>query len=258
YQPSNAMRQASFMPHADARVQGELARDFLLARTAFFAGGTDFRFEPSREFPGSLNIDLGLLSRGYMGTAAAIDHRGYFLTAAHNLKGVKQPWYLVIPNGNNFQILRPRLVWRSDETNGDPPDLAVLHVSQELKHAFTWASEFKPGDVVYGVGIAKLPLRLQPELFAGTLLQKPVVMKNSIPSDIFHSAPIRIGDSGGPLVSSDGQLVGVEVEFQLKGEAAFHLLFGGVVRRPDLAHLQTKLDDDYRMLLAALPAASPP
>jgi len=51
YRPTDRERAASFAPYAGARIGGDSARDFILARSGILLEGPDLAFEPSVKNP---------------------------------------------------------------------------------------------------------------------------------------------------------------------------------------------------------------
>jgi S1-C subfamily serine protease len=186
---------------------------------------------------------------GSIGSAAAIDHRGYLITAAHCVSG-KSPrlWMLDWKEGTTtvkLEAKSTRVVWRGDTSKGEP-DLAVLRISEPLARVFTWASAYKAGDIVAAIGpnydIPKEsePLALQIESFAGRIVRS----KASTHQSILLEAPAHPGDSGGPVILPDGSLLGITSEGGWL--LTFRLLrHRALVVRPDLPWLQSIIDKDF-------------
>src|SRR5215510_1121496 len=82
-----AERDASFSPYIDAKVGQEILGQYLFDRAVILLSGK--RFEVLDTNAATLTY-----TNGSHGIATAIDRRGYFLTAAHVVKG---PVWLAFP-----------------------------------------------------------------------------------------------------------------------------------------------------------------
>ena len=244
-----AERDASFSPYKEARIGQESLWNYLIYRSGVLLSAESFDTtstgEHSFHFTGK--------GSGGFGTAAAIDKRGYFLTAAHCVE--QGQFRLAFLHDGKMQVEPVRIVWRGDMKKREP-DLAILCVSRPIGPTFQWAAEFTNGSPVVDVG-----LRLdddarnsQPQLMAGRVLD----ISHALSADslgyavVSHSSPLRPGDSGGPLVLSDGRLLGINF-YVRKGFQWSHFSFEqhSEAHRPDLVWLQKVIDAD-----AALQAMS--
>jgi len=203
-------RKASFyaLSHGEAGLAP--TKDFLTSRTAVLISGQHLAVSPSATNTEVFHFNAES-PRFETGCATPVDRRGYFLTAAHAV-GKEPPW-LVFGPGNKLQAERAHVVWRGVVTNGEP-DLALLWVPCPLGEVFEWASDFKAGDRVIGVGANQRPpsLDFQVVCFTGTLRESG--SKSEAEGGrcaVFHTAPLHKGDSGGPLVALDGRLIGINV-----------------------------------------------
>src|SRR5580658_2775973 len=102
-------RDASFLPYAGAKVGPVSLREFLLARSAVLFEGAQLSVTVSAADSRMVWIK-GAVSR--IGEAAAIDRRGYFLTAAHCVK--KGPFSLLFLDKGRLVAQPARVVWRGD------------------------------------------------------------------------------------------------------------------------------------------------
>jgi S1-C subfamily serine protease len=238
---TTAERDASFSPYNGAKVGEESLWNYLIYRSGILVGAESVDVTSTSEYTSHFNS-----TNSYYGTAAAIDERGYFLTAGHCLE--KGHVWLAFLRDGKLQMERARVVWRGNEKKREP-DLAVLCVSHPIGPVFQWAAAFTNGSPVVDVG-----LRLeddshhsQPQLMAGRVLK----VSEALSADslgytvVSHSSPLRPGDSGGPLVLSDGRLLGinffVRTDFQWN-----HLSFEqhSEAHRPDLVWLRKVIDAD--------------
>lgn len=232
-----AKRDASFAPYAATKVGEASLREFLLARSAVLFEGGQLSVTNSGTNSRFLSIK-GNVSR--FGTAAAIDRRGYFLTAAHCVK--QGPITLVFLDQSQLEAQTARVVWRGDVSKKEP-DLAIVQVSVPLQDVFDWTPEFTNGESIVAVGVSQVPHQpnMKTHCMAGKILVVAPGPEAVVPHYICisHDAPMHHGDSGGPLVSADGRLIGInynmDVEFQWKHFSIEPV--SGDAQRPDLEWL---------------------
>jgi S1-C subfamily serine protease len=252
--PTSAERSASFSAYARARIGGEQAGDYIIARSRFVFSGPN----PS---PTAGQPDVADLEgkQAEAGTATAIDPRGYFLTAGHCVGD--KPLFLLIISQEAGYVIPVRVVWRGQEGQ---LDLAILKVRESPGLApkyFEWARDFKPGDAVLAAGVSydtdtrKFNGFIEP--FAGRILSVSALKGSSPPGQtILHDSPGRPGDSGGPLVTPDGRLVGItvgasgafEFPYWIHKSVPLQIPFQRVAARalrPDLDWLRRTIDDDF-------------
>jgi S1-C subfamily serine protease len=208
-QSTSKERRASFSAYGDTKIGQEATTNFLLSRTAFLITGVHLALTLSATEPGVFNYSVANKKIEF-GSAAAVDRRGYFLTAAHCVGN--EPLYLVFGRGSELRAERASIVWRGNSSKKEP-DLAVLCVPHTIGHVFEWATNYKVGDQVIAVGPN---YNHQPDFkvvcFSGSILE---CLKSSATKageiSISHSAPGHKGDSGGPLVDRDGRLLAINV-----------------------------------------------
>jgi len=247
-----AERNASFSAYKDVKVAEESLRAYLITRSGILLEAENLN-TTSR---GTYSVRFPTKNALSYGTAAAIDKRGYFLTAAHCVeKG--QVWLAFLRDGK-LRVDHARIVWRGDFKKRDP-DLAILCVSHPIDQTFQWAAGFTNGSPVVGVGlrVEDHPRNLQPQCMAGRVLKVSGALgKDSLYySVVSHSSPLRHGDSGGPLTLTDGRLLGINV-IASPGFQWNHLSFAieyGEAHRPDLVWLRKVIETD-----AASPSRSWP
>jgi S1-C subfamily serine protease len=182
--------------------------------------------------------------------AAAIDRRGYFLTAAH--VAADEPLSLVFFDGARLRALPARVVAKlSNNHKQSKLDIAVLHVSAELSEVFQWAdlSKVHRSDRLLEIGRAAIHDQskaggivtkgiVAPAAFVGKF--RKTINLRSGGTAIRSEIPARHGDSGGPLLTLEGKLLGVECGFTKP------LLRRGyeVANRPDLKWLTDIINAD--------------
>jgi len=235
-----AEREASFAPFKEAKVGATGLREYLIARSAILLQAGDL--EATNSSTNFLWIADARTVHA-CGMAAAIDRRGYFLTAAHCVKA-GQIW-LIFPRAGKLQLLRARVVW-SGWAAKRGPDLAVVKVASPLDEVFDWTAEDTNGNRVVAVGASSNPHSpmLKRVCLAGKILWisggdwglPPAV------TIIAHDAPLHRGDSGGPLASPEGRLLGIDVS--VEPELKWRRLTQARALRPDLEWLRRIIDQD--------------
>jgi S1-C subfamily serine protease len=246
---TSADRDASFSTYRTSKLGQVHLRQFLIARSAILVRAEQLQVNPS-----GTNADTALVSgtNSWRGNAAAIDCRGYFLTAAHCVK--EGPVWLAFLNEGKVQVQPACVVWRGDTSN-EHPDLALLKVSLPLQQVFEWATECTNGSAVLAVGSIMNKQRVvKTQCMAGKVLRLEERTSSSPPSTlVYHSLPLRHGDSGGPLVSTEGRLVGINVGGEV-GPNWAHLSIEPLcywAQRPDLEWLQAIINQDAAPLSGA-------
>jgi hypothetical protein len=255
-----AQRDASFLPFKDVKVGQESLRKYLIARSAalFMAEELD----TTRLSTNSVRI---ISTNAWHGTAAAIDRRGYFLTAAHCVKRgqlERGQFWVAFTRAGKIQVERARIVWRGDVAKKEP-DLAVLSIATPIDQAFEWATEFTNGTPIMDVGLSLNNHSgvLKTQCMAGKILKVSDGSGTSLPyyTVISHDSPLRHGDSGGPLVLSDGRLLGINVSGDV-GIQWRHFLIEPLyydAHRPNLEWLREVVDKDAALQSLSWPNKSP-
>lgn len=248
-----AQRSATFSAYTDVRVGSERLDDYIKSRVGFVSAG--LIITRTTEMPGGRLAFHGFsLGRTFnIGTAAAIDRRGYFLTAAHVV--TKEPvyvgWLEPDPRGNLSLLDCPaRVVWRGNVARGQP-DIAVLCVDRPLPSVFSWAPRLRPGEPVISAGLDYRDLSRPENDFTTTVLAG-VIKRVSRPTGsrpsrtvVLHTTPVHEGDSGGPLTDVDGRLIAVNdgYAFVFPYLPVFHT-YRAYSHRPDLAWLHGLIGRD--------------
>jgi S1-C subfamily serine protease len=207
YRQSDTTRDRSFEPHAGLHVGQDKVGTFLRLRTAILI--TSERDLFSNLQAGATNFT----GNGGFGCAAAVDPRGYFLTAAHCLD--REFVYLFVYGSTNAWIAQPRIVWKGNRHQGQP-DLALLHVEAKLIHTFDCADDMHKDDAVMAVGLS---LTNKPrfgirgfQFLGGRILDSHRQETEQSDFNVATDVPLQSGDSGGPLVDLDGRLIGINVK----------------------------------------------
>jgi hypothetical protein len=206
FRQSEKVRAASFFPHLGRRIEGMPVAEFLNSRMALLVSCDQLPANPP------VRENLKIPSGSAFGCAAAVDTRGYFLTAAHCLKSKET--YLMLFDSNALWVLRARVIWQTAHRSGQP-DLAVLHIPRHLNHAFALGDEVRNGEPVLAVGLAWTNApekRLRGfALMAGKVLDQTHVNGVAGFRSLATDVPLQSGDSGGPLVNKEGRLIGINV-----------------------------------------------
>ena len=240
-------RTAAVAAVTGREVSGTLLLDFMRARSGFIIHSVKTISPPAGD--GQATALPTSVSFMFAGTAAAIDRRGYYLTAAHVISTT--PVAVVTHDG---RMLEARVVWR-----GDPAvaDIALLRVPTRVDHVFEWAPGMTSGEQVIGGGPTRslsgewVGLSMQLETYGGSV--RRIFQDRAAPVEltIRSSTPLLSGDSGGPLVNANGQLLGITA----RSDLTVHLFevwklgrkdYVGEAERPDLVWLRTLIADDAR------------
>ncbi|MGH7997485.1 MAG: S1 family peptidase [Opitutaceae bacterium] len=253
FAPTAAERSATFGEFANARVGSEKLEDYIKRRVGFVSAG--LVLTRIAEMPGgSLRFQGYSLEKTFnIGTATAIDRRGYFLTASHVV--TKGPVYVgwLEPAVHGEPVLRDcpaRVVWRGDVRRGEP-DIALLCVDCPLPAAFTWAAGLRRGERVISAGLdygdEKRPESdLSVTILGGVIKRAPD--RGPPPGGritILHTTPVHEGDSGGPLADLNGRLIAVNdgYAYVFPYLPLFHT-YRAYSHRPNLGWLRGRIDRD--------------
>lgn len=241
FRQSETIRASSFTPHASRRIGQADAGTFIQSRVALLISSDQ---NPANKW---LARDPLVPGGSSFGCAAAIDQRGYFLTAAHCV--THKFVYLILYDSWTTWALHARVVWQGNLRKGQP-DLAILQVQRTLDHTFDWADEVNKDEPVMAVGLAwtNHPSRdLRGfELMGGKILDSSKLKAKEGDFNVATDVPLQPGDSGGPLVNSDGQLIGINVQ----GTPPFvnlllpERIFPMLAERPNRKWLQKTIEED--------------
>ena len=240
-------RARSFAPYANHLVGLVDVRTFLLPRVALIT--SDTALPPPEWRRGTMVL------RGNFGCAAAIDSRGYFLTAAHCVDCDK-PIYLVRAEPEMpARARRARVVWRGNRRAGEP-DLAIVHIPETLTRVFEWAGDVAENDPVMAVGVDRTVNSINgPDWLGGKILESRPPAGNDDNPTLLHDVPIQRGDSGGPLLNEQARLIGINVE----GRVGFLRMLlpnarasAGIAERPDRKRIMEIIENDAAALQPAV------
>ena len=243
-----AIRDASFLPYAGAKVGQMSLREFVVRRSALVFEGDQLSFSANPRNVGAnspfFRVNGNILG---IGSATAIDRRGYFLTAAHCAQ--KGPFLLVFFDKGQAQARPARVVWRGDESKKQP-DLALLQVPFPLQNVFEWTPTLTNGESIVATGINVSSGRFDMgQCMAGKILSLDAGSEIVLPHYICisHDAPLHPGDSGGPLASTDGRLVGIDTDAVIGRPRwlSFSVeTLSSDAERPDLEWLRQLIEQD--------------
>jgi S1-C subfamily serine protease len=248
YQPTNADRAISFAPYSAVQVSGDSIHDFIVNRFGLMIQGADLTFTQSAKDP-AISMVSSENSVFYGGSAAAIDTRGYFLTAAHCVGHGKL--YVCTFEGNKIHWHAARIVWRGDASH---LDLAILRLQAWTGPVFKWTGGMGPGDAVLAHGTDFDPRR---NVFgdhdcAGEILEISAQDDPLRPGTLIsHTAPLYHGDSGGPLADVEGRLIGINTgasEIVEIRRTVFRIPMTHIQQkamRPDIDWLKKTIDEDF-------------
>src|ERR1051325_10387809 len=168
-----------------------------------------------------INVIIGGAPGSHLGAAmaAAIDRRGYFLTAAHVADD--EPLSVVFFDGKQLRALPARVVAKLSNNHKQAKlDIAVLHVNAELAEVFQWAdlAKIRRSDFLMEIGRANIVDQsktngvvtngvIGPIAFAGKF-EKTINLRGGGIA-IRSEMPVRAGDSGGPVFTMEGELLGI-------------------------------------------------
>lgn len=247
---SDQQRSESFKTYRDAKIGAEPLGAFLKQRTAVLVSG--WPVAASKSVEQSLFIEFKPEPNRVLtcGHAAAIDSRGYFLTAAHCLEHPVN--YLVYSDGQSARIAIPRIVAKM----WDPAkniDLAIIHVDAKLRNVFALATpdEIHAGEPALTAGSGKIfavsSNLTNWGLVRSVCLAGRVAFLTELGDGIklvCSDIPSHPGDSGSPLVSTNGTLMGVHsgvwTDWRGKGRA--------VANRPSDSWLSSIIEEDRQRL----------
>ncbi|MES2923592.1 MAG: serine protease [Verrucomicrobiota bacterium] len=241
FRQSENLRAASFTPHAGRRIGRVDAGTFLQSRVALLVSSD--RDPASKWLAGDPHVPAG----SDLGCAAAIDGRGYFLTAAHCL--THRFVYLILFDSRTTRALRARVVWQGHSRKGQS-DLAILHVRRMLDHTLDWADGVHTDEPVMAVGLSwtdKPNRNLRGfEWMGGRILRSSKLKGEEGDFNVGTDVPLQPGDSGGPLVDAEGRLIGINVQGTppLVHKVLPGWMFPMIAERPNRAWLRETIGND--------------
>jgi S1-C subfamily serine protease len=242
--PATAVeRAASFQALTARRVGDEALQDFVARRTALLIGGMPAGAVCSLPGDSVGSFVKAVHGRYALGSATAIDGRGYFLTAAHCVDWPSL--HVLYFDADGVRLSAARLVWRGDSSRND---LAVLAIDRPLTAYFAWADGIEIGNAVVGVGPEYEPENFGLGYFSGVALKLEPWAGPAVPAGmtLYHTGPMHLGDSGGPLANPDGQLIGINVgDIHELDILRFSYQKASRAHRPDLDWLRDLMESDF-------------
>ncbi len=251
---TNEDREASFAPHEGRKIGGVAVREFVLLRSAILLTGDQIEVVDPDSEAGSgearFKFRLPPDDAGFdIGTAAAVDRRGYLVTAGHCVSG-RDDVYVVFPTSDrSLRIEKARVVWARTPFAVGGFDFALLRVSSSLESVFQWAPGSEVGTAVVSAGASPLPTESKQEPFklglapfGGTFVRAVDKRFRGVPYRIVvHDSPVGEGNSGGPLVDGRGRLIAVHsgIRFRIGSKECYAV-------RPDLDWLADTIERDYQ------------
>lgn len=254
-------QEISFKPYSDTQINGEDIFFYIQDRVGLTFGGDEFEVELDEGSREAITMSGGAPE---LGSAIAIDPRGYFLTAAHCVE-FKNVYVLyleprqmptvkkarVVVNGESLakdyvDSLSPEEKEKYSERHLDF-DVAIIHIDSSLEKVFPWAKEFAYKEEVIGAGLKKEGenWNLGIKCFAGKLTHEGDYALGNLSWElIFHDSPARSGNSGGPLMNTEGELIGLNF-----GRYIHHFRQNRKYTkaiRPDLEWVNELIEKDYR------------
>jgi len=252
---STAERDVTLAPYRDKKIGDAPLEWFLKLRTGIVVANTELTFDYAGE--STLNFHVSNKETSHSGCAAAIDSRGYFLTAAHVVRD--GPITVFFHDGKDVQHRTARLVWLGDNAPGKP-DLALLHIDASLPHIFAWSQNNQAGNVVFASGLNYDPKNKAPvfilSIVAGRLLTVPASAPTPDQTCNFSSdLPLHQGDSGGPLVDTNGRLLGINgvVKYNFLKSLGLPGKLTCYAIRPDTVWLDQLIETDFASQRSATP-----
>jgi len=185
------------------------------------------------------------------GTAAVIDPRGYFITAAHCLDD-KEIYAFYPDSKNRFSPHKTRVVWKGNPSrNGF--DFTIFHAPSPPGRIFHWADSFKEGAKVHSAANTYIEQKkgtsnsmFDLESFTGMLTgSESRNDKGTGYQRIFHQSPIMKGSSGGPVVDERGRLIGINCSQNSQAQSTSQIINA---IRPDLNWLKGIIEKDHASL----------
>lgn len=257
-QPTTSVeRAATFQSFAARRVGAERLQDFIAQRTALLIGGMPADEVCSHAFASFAGAVKAVHGRYALGSATAIDSRGYLLTAAHCVAW--KPLQALYWENGHVRLVPARVVWSGD-ADREGRDLALLAIDRPLPAHFAWAGDVRAGEPVVGAGPEyDSPAAFGLGWFSGTAVKteaRPPAGAEPAGTTIYHTGPVHLGDSGGPLATLDGRLVGITVgDIHELNLLRFSYQRASRAHRPDLAWLRDRVERDFASRRQAPPAA---
>lgn len=259
---SDEEQSASLAPYSDHKIKDATLEEHFGGRTAFLVGAEDLEIndpiqEPSSDdpstFDASISVKFNSSDSMSVGTAVAIDPRGYFVTAGHCVNG-REMYALYVDKDGKLAIEKIRTVWVRISSLPEI-DFALFRVKGKPYQTFEWADSLEIDETVFSAGTTfkvnegEDPLfSLTTDSFAGALKKtRDVNFKKSEFQLIWHRSPVRKGNSGGPLINEAGELIGVNyaASSPIQRTAGAEMPPMGYAIRPDLDWVRDLIEEDW-------------
>lgn len=247
--PTTKQREDS-LPR-ETKISGEAPQGFIEKRTAFVITGIEgAKVTPYLDNPLNVHVDMKVTKngKGGVGTATAIDQRGYFLTAAHAVDPDRM--FVAISDGSRIRFEKARVVWKGSAGNKNSFDIAIIYAPVTPVAVFEWAAEATPDEEVFAAGPKDLKaLRFELTLIHGKIIDSAAMTSPQEWIRVQTTAPVRDGDSGGPLMDAGGKLIGIT----FLGSTNWHLFESprlltsensAYAVRPSSSWIRTIIEDD--------------
>jgi len=251
-------RDASFRPHENMKLGGVSSREFVLRRSASLVSGSQIEVEDMKSSDQAAEVKLKLGQEKLdTGSAAPIDRRGYFVTAAHCVDG-GDVYVAYLTPSNEMKFEKARVVWSGDASS-IKFDFALVHVNARLDHVLKWGPDTEVGKTVLSAGVtANLTrdsaggpeLRVSMDPVGGQVTKIFTKAHGSVGYQvILHNSPVREGNSGGPLIDTEGRILGINfaIASHLREMLEPNRRVSYAIR-PDVAWLKSLIEADQRSL----------
>lgn len=259
---SDEEQSASLAPYSAHEINGSPLQRYIEERTAVLIGSEgleirDHSGESSAEHSGTIENALSLKFNTNaplaVGTAVAIDSRGYFLTAGHCIEG-NEVFVVYSDRSGKTVTERVQPIWVKTSSL-TPVDFGLFHIEGIPAKTFAWAESFEIGQSVFSAGStlkvgeeADPAFRFSTDSFAGEVKKtREVGFEETKFQLIWHKSPVRGGNSGGPLVNNKGELIAVNyaASSPIRRTAGTDVTPMAFAIRPDRDWIQDLIEKDW-------------
>lgn len=259
---SDEEQSASLAPYSEHKIKDSTLDEHFGGRTAFLIGAESLEIKDHNQISStededtveaSFTIRLDPGEHLEVGTAIAIDPRGYFITAGHCIGG-QEIYAAYIDHKRESVIEKVEPIWIR-ESSYPEVDFALFRVEGKPAQTFDWAETFDIGETAFSSGATvKMdeeedpPFQLTTDSFAGELKKtRDVRFQKTKFQLIWHRSPVRKGNSGGPLVNADGELIGVNyaATSPIKRATGAEITPMGYAIRPDIDWVRNLIEEDW-------------
>ena len=192
-------------------------RDYATARTFPLVNGGESALRVTQGEGNGFTVEsVDQVSGVGRGSATVLTKDGYLLTADHCL-GKERPYVFCPTPDGKVEAVEARVVWRRVDKDKEP-DFAIIHVPRTLPFAFPMRQRDPVSrEKTISAGFGGFTDSVQ--LCGGTAFKtyaKAGTGHIGKWKRFAHNTPIIPGDSGGPLFDSDGNLIGINANGNLK------------------------------------------